>query len=257
MLFDFWGVVLELFVPSPEDERHFFYYFQDYILPQGFAEPRWSVRLSTTCLPFTGGKGQRKIEIKNSDGPWELYEEFSRSTKRPMPIPPFTLPPLNQLTRNYHASAASHPHDPLSALVIRGPSKTGKSILLLELLRAGWYYISDDTLVTADGGASLLRYTRPVGIREKAVELLPWINSSMLKRKIAFNTDTGKTTVVHPGEFYFRRAPLTTRAVWEVLLEFSEEFSVVPGAPGALTLRLDIDRHLGDALKAINEFSSL
>ena len=106
----------------------------------------FEVRLTSEQGPFYAGSSARSVFVREPSDAWTLWERFD-TTPRATPIPPFPGPPLSDWVKTYHASAASHPSSKDSALTLLGRSVAGKSVLLLSLLRLGWHFVTDDTLV--------------------------------------------------------------------------------------------------------------
>ena len=73
-------------------------------------------------------------------------------------------------TLTVHAGAAAH-HG--RAVIMAGPSGTGKTTLALGLVSRGWGLLSDETAVIPPQGRTVLPYRRSVHIRPGTPELIP------------------------------------------------------------------------------------
>lgn len=250
LLLDFWGILVEVSLQTAEDLYYFGYYFQDFMVLGG-APPAVCVRLSTPDgTPFVSSSGRKRVEVRDTGTAWRTCEDYDAAAPRPTPLPPFDLPPLRDTVRTYHASAASHPTLPIKTLIIHGDTTAGKSVLLLALLARGWHFVADDTLVM-DHAARILRFTTPIGVRERTQDILPWIGAMLPRSAARYATWTGCTTVVHPNELPFRKAPQMTHGTWGLFLVRGSVFGSAARGPNMRVITLDIQRDLEQAIDVI------
>jgi len=241
----FWGVDTRVYFTRAKDQEHYDYYFQDHRTES--ASPMYEVRVEA----ITGkNMGDARILLREPEKAW-----FELNNDDGTPLPPFRLLPLATSVRTVHASAAYRAHGPgpHGTLVLHGPSTAGKSIILLELLREGWEFVTDDTLVVRDGHL-VLRYCRPIGVRSQALRHLPWLQQHLGKAR-DFHTQTGVTHAIHPYDLGISPAPEETSWMWTVILRKSDTFAVHRCGESTVRMNLDVDRHLEQAVAAVTEWT--
>ncbi|PZF02823.1 hypothetical protein DEJ01_09865 [Curtobacterium sp. MCLR17_040] len=250
--FDFWGAVTHVVVPTENDERHLAYYFQDYVTKPA---DRSDVRVDLSTLNagddyMTAAADRRSVRLTTPDGHAE-YLCGDETVYAPTPLPPFTVEPLSGTVTTVHAAAATPPHQLNSAALIHGPSTSGKSSLLIALMRRGWGFLSDDT-VPIDAAGRALPFTRPIGIRQRTAERLG-ISIAEHADAPRYATSLGTTLSIHPAELGWQ---IAQRAAvrWVVTLQPSGSFNAGTAANGNLRIELDIEQHETEAIRAIEEF---
>ncbi|MGW2893838.1 hypothetical protein ACWDAO_04140 [Streptomyces sp. NPDC001212] len=244
---------VDLFVPSENDAKHFSYYFQDYLVPSLDTSPQLSIAFESTSGEFNRAKEgvKRKLHIKQGADSWVLYDEYESAPSLPTPFPPFALTPLKDKMRSFHASAATIPGSPDKALLLHGPSRSGKSTLLLELLKQGWSFICDDTALAGEEG-ELYSYSRPIGVRERTLRVHPWI-SQYLTSAPSFLTSTGTTWAVHPNSLPVLRGPSCTKWFGTVHLSFASEFSIRRLSEHSWSISMDPAKHTARAADSLEQ----
>ncbi len=242
--FDFWGVAVDVHLRHPEDRDHVRYYFQDYLRPPGGARADISLALLPTEGRFIGGATdvRKDIHVRTAGNSWQLYESYAGQPDRATPLPPFLLPPLNSLVRPVHASAVASPRDPSRAVLLHGPSKAGKSSVLLELTRLGWHFVCDDTALLHNE-RTIFSYTRPIGVRESTLRTHPWLQAHIAHAP-SFTTPTGTTWAVHANLLPAKRSPAATAWAWTVTLRPSRTYRVTRLTENHWEIALDSGRDI-------------
>ena len=124
------------------------------------------------------------------------------------PIPPLAFPPLAQRFLVLHGCAAQVEG---RTIAFCGPSFSGKSSLLLALVREGALAVSDDLVVIElvdKGDPVVWRYPKPVGVREPTLAVLPWLSARLDaipdELKLSFPSRYGRpaTTIVHLEDIF-------------------------------------------------------
>jgi hypothetical protein len=240
MHFNFWGAATAVTVSNLEDEQHLLYYFQEYAVePQ--AQLDVQIRLAgPESESFTNGTGPKQIWVKSGGYDWIHYETYTDRSTRPTPLPPFTFPPLSARVKTIHASAAATPDAPYRAVVFLGESTVGKSALLLTLLKRGWRFITDDTAVVTRS-STLLRYCRPIGVREETLQREPWLRAAV-SISPQFQTFTGTTHAVNPRALHAPLAPDETPWDWTVQLHSAATFEVST-IKQTMSVQFDVAEH--------------
>lgn len=241
--YNFWGVNVRVQFTRPKDQVHYDYYFQDHAAVGATKEPDYEILVSAD---LTHGINKPRIFVRRPGEEWHALAQDGAT-----PLPPFRLPPLNSRLRTVHASAVhgSSKKGMRGTLVLHGASKVGKSTLLLGLLNLGWDFVTDDTLVVEQGNC-ILRYSRPVGVRERTLQHFPWLLKNCETGK-TFTTPTGVTHAIHPTDLGFSLAPERTLWRWTVTLHRSQEFAVEQCGPYTLRISMDIELHRRQTLRAI------
>lgn len=198
----FQDVTVEFRCPDPADVDHLRYYLSDHLVPEG-SPAELTIRLEVAGGgSFTAALGTgtaKRVRWRDPGGPWRLYEEWGTRARLPSPVPPFGLPPLRDRVRLRHGAALAAPDGSARALAVTGDSGAGKSVVLVHLLRQGWQFVSDDLLVTdRREEGRLYYYGRPVGIRERSLPLLPWLDAALLADAPQLPTRWGRTWMVRP-----------------------------------------------------------
>ncbi|MBM7439368.1 hypothetical protein [Streptomyces sp. HB132] len=248
----FRDVTVEFRCPDPADVAHLRYYLSDHLVdhdsPAGLV-----VRLETesggSFTEALGTAAVKRVRWRTTTGPWRLYEEWGEHARRPSPVPPFGLPPLRDLVHLRHGAAVAAPDGSARALAITGDSGAGKSLVLLHLLRLGWVFVSDDLLVTdRRHKARLYSYGRPVGIRERSLPLLPWLDAGLLDDAPVLPTRWGRTWMVRPQRLG-RCAPpdQPLRLAWRLHLTRGARFDVRADGPTSW-VTWDPQEHLEELL---------
>lgn len=242
----FWGVGTRVYFTRAKDREHYDYYFQDHRPGPALASPAYEVFVEAKAGDDVG---RARVLLREPGKAWSELNDDNGT-----PLPPFQLPPLSTRVRTVHASAAhlAHGSGPHGTLVLHGPSTSGKSIILLELLREGWEFVTDDTLVIQDGRL-ILRYCRPIGVRSRTLRRLSWLRQHLDKAR-RFNTPTGVTHAVHPYDLGVPLAAEETPWIWTVLLHRSNTFAVHPRGENTLRIDLNVDRHLEKAVRSVTEW---
>ncbi|MFI8200428.1 hypothetical protein ACIF6K_28570 [Streptomyces sp. NPDC085942] len=256
----FRDVTVEFRCPGPADTAHLRYYLSDHLVPEG-SPAELAVRMETedggSFTAALGTAATKRVWWRTPAGPWRLYEEWGTRARLPSPVPPFGLPPLRDLVRIRHGAALAAPDGSARALAVTGDSGAGKSVVLLHLLRQSWEFVSDDLLVTdrQDKGR-LYYYGRPVGIRERSLPLLPWLDAALLADAPRLPTRWGRTWMVRPqrlgrcapadqplrlawrlhltrgARFEARTDGPTSRVTWDPQLHLEELLAVCPRPAG-------------------------
>lgn len=241
---NFWGVDVTLLLQSSYDISHISYYFQDYLVPVSDRVPLLSVALTSESHSFIGDRAGslKRVHVRNHNGPWEVYDEYRNSPQRPTPFPPFALWPLNRSIRTVHASVATPPDVIGKSILLHGPSRSGKSALLLELLHRGWGFVCDDTALI-EARHTTLTYSRPIGIRERTLEIHPWL-AAHISRTPSFRTPTGTTWAVHPNLLLSRRAPARTAWTWTARLAPSARYAFTRQSDSEWSIAMDPALHI-------------
>jgi hypothetical protein len=173
-------------------------------------------------------------------------------------VPPFGLAPLRDLVRVRHGAAVAAPDGGPRTLAITGPSGAGKSVALVGLLRAGWRFVSDDLLVTnLRRPGALHYYGRPVGVRERSLPLLPWLDPAVLAGAPRIPTRWGSTWMVRPEQLgRCASAAETLTLAWRLDLSRSADFTV---AAAGRTTRVgwDPQRHAGRLAEVCEELTGV
>ncbi|MGW1176147.1 hypothetical protein ACWD4P_20820 [Kitasatospora sp. NPDC002543] len=250
---DFWGTTVDVLLQNSADLAHFDYYFQDHRRTGTSGRADFEIAFTAESKAFTDGSADalRSIFLRTPEFDWSCYEKYRGAARKPSPLPPFPFPPLSSTVRTVHASAASAPWAPDQAVLLHGPSLAGKSVLLLELLRTGWGFVSDDT-VPIERERRLLSYRRPIGVRERTLGVHPWLRP-FLAAAPSFRTPTGTTWAVHPAALPVRRAPQRTEWSWTVVLSPAAEFELHRIGEHSWRLAFDPARH---ARQAVAELST-
>ncbi|MDH6133715.1 hypothetical protein P3T37_003113 [Kitasatospora sp. MAA4] len=243
----FWGVAVDVLLQSEADEAHFGYYFQDYRRPADISRAEFEIALVSEHRSFVDSPpgALRRIHLKGDGNSWSRYDEYRDKPNRPTPLPPFALPPLNASVRTVHASAAAAPWSPGESVLLHGPSRAGKSVLLLELLRNGWSFVCDDTVPVEDE-RWLLSYSRPIGVRERTLDVHPRVRDHLAGAP-GFGTPTGTTWAVHPALLPVRRAAERTAWAWTVTLAPSSDYRLTRLADRHWAVAFDPARHTRQA----------
>lgn len=251
---NFWGTHVAMLVEHGADEKRLRYYFQDYLVDDHH-DVDWEVLLRSTEGAFIGGDSDQSstVWVRRPGQAWALYDGGRHGLRHATAIPPFSLPPLSGQVRTLHASAASPPWSPDHALVLHGQSTAGKSSLLLALLQRGWSFITDDTAVI-DSDSMLLRYFRPIGIRERLFTANPWL-ANHVDHAPTFDTPTGVTHAVHPRDLGVPLAPERTTWQWTVQMTPGEDFHTDILGPQTMRLQFSVDNHLPQAVDAIESWT--
>ncbi|ATL31168.1 hypothetical protein [Streptomyces formicae] len=249
--FQFWGVTVDVHLRHSEDRDHVRYYFQDYLRPPGGAPSDLSIALLSTEGCFIGGAAhvRKDIHIRTAGNSWQLYESYVGEPTRATPLPPFLLPPLKSIVRPVHASAVASPQDPSRAVLLHGPSKAGKSSVLLELTRLGWHFVCDDTALLHNE-RTVYSYTRPIGVRESTLKTHPWLRAH-LAHAPSFTTPTGTTWAVHANLLPAKRSPAATDWAWTVALRPSPTYHVDRLTETRWEIALDSRQDIGRAVADI------
>ncbi|MBY8882033.1 hypothetical protein [Actinacidiphila acidipaludis] len=258
----FRDTTVEFRCPDPADTAHLRYYLSDHLVPEE-STPELSVRLEAadggSFTAALGTPATKRVWWRTPAEPWRLYEEWGMRARLPSPVPPFGLPPLRELVRIRHGAALAAPDGSGRALAITGASGAGKSVVLLHLMRRGWEFVSDDLLVMdRQDSRRLYCFGRPVGIRERSLPLLPWLDAALLADAPCLPTLWGRTWMVRaqrlggcapvdrslrlawrlhltPGpRFTVRAEGPTTHATWDPQLHLEELLAVCrrPAAEG-------------------------
>src|ERR1700738_5329861 len=144
--FEFYGVRCDIFVPTQVDADHLLYYFHYFRASQGNPVIEISLEVEDTQAPFMesllNSHLTKRISVRQSTKTWLLYDRFQAKSNRPTPIPPFEFAPLRDTIRLLHAASIVSPTG--GSLILTGGSFSGKSVLVLEMLRRGWRFQSDD-----------------------------------------------------------------------------------------------------------------
>ncbi|WFR67731.1 hypothetical protein P9139_04565 [Curtobacterium flaccumfaciens] len=238
-------------MPTEADERHLAYYFRDYITtPRTRSDVQVQFQAEAGDVEYlTAAAGRRSVRITTSDGRTE-YLRGDATIHAATPLPPFTAEPLRGTVATIHAAAATPPDQQDAAVIIHGPSTSGKSSLVMALVGHGWGFLSDDT-VPIDHQGRALPFTRPIGIRERTARRLG-LNFDQLADAPQYPTTLGTTLSVHPRDLGWRIAqPAPVR--WVVTLQPSPSFAAQKTGRRQLRLELDIERHETAAIDAIEE----
>jgi hypothetical protein len=250
----FRDVTVEFLCQDPGDAAHLRYYLSDHLEPQGARlRPEVSVRLETDGGgSFTAALGTattKRVWWRTPAAPWRLYEEWGTRARLPSPVPPFGLAPLRDLVRTRHGAALAAPDGSARTLAVTGSSGSGKSVVLVHLLRLGWRFVSDDLLVTdRRTKGRLYYYGRPVGVRERSLPLLPWLDAALLADAPRVPTRWGDTWMVRPQRLG-RCAPpdRPLQLAWRLHLAHGDRFTArTEGRASRVTW--DPQRHLHDVL---------
>ncbi|GAA2734805.1 hypothetical protein [Streptomyces nogalater] len=252
----FLGTTVDFHCAHPRDADHLRYYLDDHLLPERARDDtQVSVRLEADgdgCLTAALGTATpKRVWWRAPGGPWLLYEEWGVQARLPSPVPPFGLPPLRDRVRLRHGAALAAPDGEGRALAVTGASGTGKSVVVLHLLRQGWRFVSDDLLVLdRRTRGRLYYYGRPVGVRARSLPLLPWLDASLLAGAPCVPTRWGGTWMVRPQRLG-RCAPSDQpyRLSWRLDLARGDRFTARADGP---TTRVAWDpyRHLASLLEA-------
>ncbi|MFE4451365.1 hypothetical protein [Streptomyces sp. NPDC056796] len=232
----FLDVTVEFRCPDPVDAAHLRYYLSDHLVAEG-SPAGLVVRLETedggAFTQALGTAAVKRVRWRTAAGPWRLYEEWGARARLPSPVPPFGLPPLCDLVLIRHGAAVAAPDGTARALAVTGDSGAGKSLVLLHLLRLGWVFVSDDLLVTdRRHRGRLYCYGRPVGVRERSLPLLPWLDAAVLDEAPVLPTRWGRTWMVRPQRLG-RCAPpdRPLRLAWRLHLTRGTRFEVRTDGP--------------------------
>ncbi|WP_441248524.1 hypothetical protein [Kitasatospora sp. McL0602] len=243
----FCGVTTEFHCADPGDVDHLEYYLRDHLVAG--AAPELSVLLESadggSFIAALGTPTVKRAWWRTPGSPWQLYEEWQSRAERPSPVPPFGLAPLRDLVRIRHGAALAAPDGSLRTLAVTGASGAGKSVWLVQLLRAGWRFVSDDLLVLDRKAPGRLHYYgRPVGVRERSLPLLPWLDETVLADAPRIPTRWGDTWMVRPQRLGRCAEPgqLLTLA-WRLDLARGDDFTVRT-AGGTARVSWDPQRHL-------------
>lgn len=251
--FDFWGTTVRVYVPHRSDITHLNYYFEDFVTLVD--APDIEIYLCSNGQPFTAPGGMKSVRVRYRNHEWREHDSYSIESKNPTPLPPFSLRPLNESLVTLHASAATPPDRSDRALVIHGPSTSGKSTLLRRLSESRWRFVTDDTLVRRKSDGRLLRYCRPLGIRQAAYENDPQLRRAT-EGAIEFSTPTGVTRAASATALGFHLADRESQWTWTVVLEKAGQFTAKRLGPSTMLLGLDVDRHLDQAVSAVTSLVS-
>ncbi len=232
VLTSFCGVTTEFVCADRRDTDHLRYYLSDHLVAGRTRSPELTVRLESadggSFMAALGTPVVKRAWWRTPDSPWRLYEEWQARSRRPSPVPPFGLPPLNELVRIRHGAAVAAPDGSPRTLAITGASGAGKSVALGTFLYAGWRFVSDDLLVLDErmhGG--LHYYGRPIGVRERSLPLLPWLDQAVLTDAPCIPTRWGKTWMVRPQLLGQCADPDETLTLaWRLDLSRSDDFTV-------------------------------
>ncbi|MFB7505733.1 hypothetical protein [Streptomyces broussonetiae] len=247
----FLDVTVEFRCPDPADAAHLRYYLSDHLVPED-SRAALTVHLETEDgRAFTTALGTattKRVRWRTPPGPWRLYEEWGTRARLPSPVPPFGLPPLRDLVRIRHGAALAAPDGSARALAVTGASGAGKSVVLVHLLRRNWQFVSDDLLVTDRRDQRLYYYGRPVGVRERSLPLLPWLDAAQLADAPRLPTRWGHTWMVRP-ERLGRCAPdgRPLRLAWRLHLTHGDRFTVQTDGPTS-RVTWNPHRHLEELL---------
>ncbi|MGG5170898.1 hypothetical protein ACQR35_01805 [Pseudarthrobacter sp. J1738] len=241
---EFWGVLVSARCESAATAEHLRHYFRDYEVDAGVPADL-DIIFTGEGLPFSS-ETQSFIRYAGEPGWREI------GAAEPTVLPPLGHPRLRNAFRTVHASAAVPPQMHKKALLLTGISTAGKSTILLELLRRGWGFIADDTVLVSENN-TLCPFTRPIGIRQATADRSPWL-TKYLDKSPAFETPTGITRMVHAKDLGAWVPESETPWSWTVLLVPSGSFSTIQLGPSTIEMNLDISTHLNLAVEAITDF---
>ncbi|NOR61596.1 MAG: hypothetical protein GQ535_03760 [Rhodobacteraceae bacterium] len=222
--FNFYGARTRVVCQMPCDMDHLRYYYGDHQAAE--SKPHLTIYLQTDpeCSFFDHMRNEnveKRISVDTGKGP-VLYEAFHLGAKRPTPLPPIGFTGIGPDLFLYHGAALLLPDR--GAVLIRGDSGVGKTMLLLSLFaQTQSHFVSDDMLVM-DPAGQIWPIFRPVGIRRVILDqIAPKQRDAALQAK-AIDTASGTTYMVRPA----RLAPLAKMhghsVVLDIKLAKSSEF---------------------------------
>jgi hypothetical protein len=204
---DFFGVGTRIVVPAPFDEQHFRYYFGHFVTELTAApaiELHFATRPEVSFVKALMDSETVKVTmVREGEGPWRIHDLFTARSTQASPLPPFQLAPFRARYATIHAASLVHPRTG-GAVLLRGPSFSGKSVLTLELLRRGWGFLSDDMSIIERESCTLRAFPRPIGIRENTRKLLPWLDELVagLEGGRRIRTPSGETIMIQVEELF-------------------------------------------------------
>lgn len=120
------------------------------------------------------------------------------------PLPPFAISPLKGAYFLVHGCAVVTENN--KGLIFPAPSMSGKTTLTLELVRRGLKCLSDDLLVIDPNTLHILPYPKPVGIREKTLELIKGLTTRLESQDVhklcLGSMDETKVWLTHIDDIY-------------------------------------------------------
>jgi hypothetical protein len=246
---DFWGTAVCLHVQE-SDADHFDYYLGRHrSAVRRRCDAAICVSLQAVGAPsFIGAIGTdvvKEIHVRHpGDQAWTLYERFTTRAAKPTPIPPYPFLPAD--TWLEHACTVARDGQ---ALLIAGPSASGKSVLGLSLCEQGFALVCDD--IAVGRGNEVFPYHRPIGVRSGSLRLLPdaWA-AAIPVVSLALRTATGTTYMVRAADIGIPTVDGPVTVAGRVTLQRADVFGAEHG-PGALHLLWDPQRHLDEARHAV------
>jgi len=144
--------------------------------------------------------GVPKAIFVRADGVLRLWSSFRTWSSAPTPLPPFSLPPLDERVAILQASAVARP-DGAGAVLFLAPPYQGKSTLANTFIAAGSQPLADNTTVVHATTEPLVApYLTPSGIREESVGLLPELEPAEEMARpehVTVSEVTGRVFLVH------------------------------------------------------------
>jgi hypothetical protein len=250
--FTFFGVAVELHVPTEQDSTYLAAHF-DYYRTDGAERP--DIRLwleGDGDLPFVTAlmhEGHRKqVDVDTGTGR-VVWESWSGRSQRGTPLPPFALPPLSNRFTVRHASAVSP--EPGRAVVVTGASRAGKTSLCLALVERGFAFLSDDTLLVTRE-SRVMPYLRPINVRDCTLRALPELRGKLAGTARAVWTPTGTTYMVAAHKVPYPIG-VESEVACTVRIAHAGGGLRVRRTPGELAIIGDVTRHLAEAADEIEK----
>lgn len=221
---DFFGARTRVFCQAQQDVDHLKYYYGDH--SAAFVRPDISISFQTDAeLSFfehiRNEAVEKQLFVDTGEGA-KLYEAFHLRAQRPTPLPPISFACGAPGLSLHHGASLLLPGK--GAILIRGSSGAGKSVLLLSLLsRLKSHFVSDDMLVM-DREGRIWPIFRPVGIRACALGMVSEEQTDLAHQALSISTASGTTHMVRPALL----APLADmrshQVVLDVLLSYAADF---------------------------------
>lgn len=215
---------VDVYCLHQNDYRHLLFYYRSHLRLSDEAKLR-VLLLADNDDGFIAAMScpeQVKSVLYDSGQGWTEYETFSRQASKLTLIPPLGHRAFSQQYQAIHGAACELPDQ--SALVIRGESMAGKSLILLHLISCfSLPFISDDIILLNTKG-HIFPFFRPIGVREHSLDYFPQIAAKVKQYSQPITTASG-TTYMLPAHYI---APLSTAQVMcvglEIWVERGEKF---------------------------------
>ena len=197
--FSFYGVPVRLYVTSAREAEQWQYFFKYHLGQKVPAKIEVFFEVEEYGESFIESIFRKNYKTKamyiRQDGRMRLWSRFDVWSGVASPLPPFTMPPLNERIWTLNASSVRTPSGNGVAFV--APPYQGKSTLANAVLVRGGVPLSDNLTVISATEPIILPYLTPTGVREETVAKISALHRAVATMKMPFVTVSEITGTVY------------------------------------------------------------